>query len=233
METENFFVPNEYNAIIPVIGLDVKNNKTSVSRKHYFVIKRIFDIVFSLIGIILLSPLILGVAAAVKLTSKGTAIYKQQRVGRNGKPFTIIKFRTMVNGADNLNEQLTPKLLKIYKLNQKLNDDPRITKIGRILRRTSIDELPQLFNILIGNMSMVGPRPILKEELLKYNNIADEYLSVKPGLTGMWQVCGRSTTTYTERVLLDNDYVQNQSLFVDAKLIFKTFGVVLSRKGAC
>lgn len=199
----------------------------------HFVVKRLIDIIFSLVGIILLSPVMICVSLVIRATSKGSTIYKQERVGRGGKLFYIYKFRTMVDGAENLKDHLSPELIDYYKKNRKLNDDPRITKLGRALRRMSIDELPQLVNIIKGNMSIVGPRPMMPEEIDMYGGNYSLYITIKPGLTGLWQILGRDQTMIIERSKLDAEYIKRESLIYDIKIIIKTFGVVLSRKGAC
>jgi Bacterial sugar transferase. len=150
-----------------------------------------------------------------------------------GEEIEIYKFRSMVVDSDNFEKYFTKEQMKHFKENFKLENDPRITKIGKFLRKSSLDELPQLINIIKGQMSIVGPRPIVKDEVKKYGIYADTYFSVKPGLTGLWQVCGRSNTTYEERVQLDVKYVQNRSLLNDLKIILKTFGAVVTSKGAC
>lgn len=199
----------------------------------YLMMKRLFDIVLSLMGILILSPVFFIIAAIVKLTSPGPVIYRHKRVGCHGQEINIYKFRTMVKDADHFCKYFTPEQLLQYKRNYKLDHDPRDTSFGKYLRWTSLDELPQLFNILKGEMSVVGPRPIVRDELEKYGIYANIYLSVKPGLTGLWQISGRSGTTYEERVQYDVKYVHNISLLNDFVILFKTVGAVLSRRGAC
>lgn len=205
-----------------------------VSARHsgYLFFKRLFDIVLSSLALVALSPLFLAVAFIVKLDSCGPAFFVHTRVGKNHKPIKIYKFRTMSNGAEDMIQNFTQEQKKKYIQNYKLEDDPRITRVGKFLRKTSIDELPQLFNVLIGNISLVGPRPITEVELKKYGNNIQTLLSVKPGLTGYWQVHGRSDTTYEQRVKMDIKYIENRSLGLDTKIIFMTIPVVLSRKGA-
>lgn len=212
---------------------EIQKSADSEASQPYFYIKRLFDIVISLFTTIVLSPLMICIAVIVKLTSEGPAIYKQRRVGRGGKTFVIYKFRTMVKNADSLIKTFNKEQREDFEKNYKLSEDPRITKIGSFLRKSSLDELPQLLNILKGEMTIVGPRPVTEAEIEKYGIYAKYYYSVNPGLTGMWQVNGRSTTTYDERVMMDVDYVKGMSLINDAKLIFKTFHAVLSGKGAC
>ena len=197
--------------------------------------KQIFDKVFAVFFIILTLPLFLLIAALVKLTSRGPVFYKQERLGYRGKPFRILKFRTMVVDADRVLEDYlrrNPQLREEYEKYFKLKKDPRITPLGRILRKTSLDELPQLFNILLGNMSVVGPRPIIQEEVVKYGENAEKLFSVKPGLTGLWQVSGRADLTYDERVKLDMEYIERQNFFLDLFIILKTVPVIFKGHGA-
>ncbi|ELN2738035.1 undecaprenyl-phosphate galactose phosphotransferase WbaP [Pluralibacter gergoviae] len=196
--------------------------------------KRIFDIIGSMSIIILLSPLLLYIYIKVKKDG-GPAIYGHLRVGKNGKHFKCLKFRSMIiNSKEVLDDLLANDMeakaewIKTYKL----KNDPRITKIGSFLRRTSLDELPQLFNVLRGEMSLVGPRPIITEELERYSDEVDYYLLSKPGMTGLWQVSGRSDVDYDTRVYLDAWYVKNWSMWNDIAILFKTISVVLKRNGA-
>ncbi|MFX0548416.1 sugar transferase [Hathewaya histolytica] len=194
--------------------------------------KRTIDIFGSLIGIILLSPIFIIICAIIKNDSKGPAIFSHKRIGKAGKIINVCKFRTMVPNAEDLIEKLPENQKKEFLENFKLENDPRITSIGKFLRKSSLDELPQLFNILIGNMSIVGPRPIVQKELIKYGQDASKLLSVKPGLTGMWQANGRSDTTYEERVQMDMDYIDNRSFWLDIKIIFQTVIAVVKKRGA-
>ncbi len=197
-------------------------------------LKRLFDIIASIAIIILLSPVLLYISRLVKKDG-GPAIYGHERIGQDGKPFKILKFRSMVtNSKDVLNELLQndPEAKREWDTTFKLKNDPRITKIGAVLRRTSLDELPQLFNVLKGEMSLVGPRPIITAELERYNEEVDYYLLSKPGMTGLWQVSGRSDVDYETRVYLDAWYVKNWSMWNDIAILFKTVGVVLKKDGA-
>ena len=196
------------------------------------VIKRLFDIIVSFLGLLILSPLFLLLTILIKCDSKGPVFFIQKRVGRNGKKFGIFKFRTMRINAEELIASFTPEQLKEWKENFKLKNDPRITRVGKFLRNTSLDELPQLINIFIGNMSLVGPRPIVEEELEWYGDKSSVLLSVRPGLTGWWATNGRSEVSYPERCDYELYYVYNCSLFLDIKILFKTFSAVFSRKGA-
>ncbi len=199
-------------------------------------IKRTFDILFSLLVILLLGPLYILIALLVKLTSKGPVFYKHKRIGKYGKCIKIYKFRTMYNDADKLLKDILEKdeiLKREWETNYKLKNDPRITPIGRILRKFSLDELPQFFNVLKGDLSVVGPRPVVSDELEKfYGEYKMFYLAVNPGITGLWQVSGRSDTDYNNRVRLDTIYVVNWSIWLDMVIIFKTLKVVIKGEGA-
>jgi lipopolysaccharide/colanic/teichoic acid biosynthesis glycosyltransferase len=193
--------------------------------------KRAIDIAGSLLLSILLMPLLVAIAACIKLSGPGPILYKQKRLGRGGELFWCLKFRTMVPDAES---ELAGRgdLLAQFLENYKIKDDPRVTQFGTILRGTSLDELPQLWNVLRGDMSLVGPRPIVEPELRKYGVHAGKLLTVKPGLGGIWQVSGRSDTTYADRVAMDMRYVDSRSLGLDLKLLIRTAWVVLRRKGA-
>ncbi len=198
----------------------------------YSVTKRLIDIVGSLCGIILLSPLFLIVAILIKLEDpKGKVFFAQERNGKYPKTFKMYKFRSMVHNAEDLlkdlmdrNEQTGPVF--------KINDDPRITKVGKFIRRTSIDELPQLFNVLKGDMSLVGPRPPIPHEVDQYNSYQMQRLAVKPGLTCIWQVSGRNNIGFDEWVEMDIEYIKTRNLWLDIKLIFKTVGVLFGDDNA-
>jgi lipopolysaccharide/colanic/teichoic acid biosynthesis glycosyltransferase len=181
--------------------------------------------------LILLMPLLVAIAAGIKVSGRGRILYKQKRLGRGGKPFWCLKFRTMVPDAE---FELVRRgdLLAQFHENYKIKDDPRVTRVGAILRGTSLDELPQLWNVLRGEMSLIGPRPIVEPELGKYGVHASKLLTVKPGLGGIWQVSGRSDTTYADRVAMDMRYVESRSLGLDLKLLIQTAWVVLQGKGA-
>lgn len=202
------------------------------NRTVYLFVKRFFDVVLSVIALVLLSPLFLVLSVMVKLEDGGPVIYKHQRVGKNGKTFYLYKFRSMIPNPPPLEEILSEEQLIQYKKDYKIDNDPRITKIGNFLRRSSLDELPQLLNIIKGELSIVGPRPVLQEETEKYGPNRDKFLSVVPGLTGYWQTNGRSETTYEERMQMELYYVDHRNLWLDIKIIFKTFATVLSQKGA-
>ena len=198
----------------------------------YSITKRLIDIVGSLCGIILLSPLFLIVAILIKLEDpKGKVFFAQERNGKYPKTFKMYKFRSMVHNAEDLlkdlmdrNEQTGPVF--------KINDDPRITKVGKFIRKTSIDELPQLFNVLKGDMSLVGPRPPIPHEVDQYNSYQMQRLAVKPGLTCIWQVSGRNNIGFDEWVEMDIEYIKTRNLWLDIKLIFKTVGVLFGDDNA-
>ncbi|HCD2907517.1 TPA: undecaprenyl-phosphate galactose phosphotransferase WbaP, partial [Klebsiella pneumoniae] len=198
------------------------------------ILKRTFDIVGSLSIICALSPLLAYIAYKVK-SDKGPAIYGHERIGKNGKPFKCLKFRSMVINSKEVLEELLKSDSQAkaeWDATFKLKDDPRVTSIGKFLRKTSLDELPQLFNVLRGEMSLVGPRPIITAELERYSDEVDYYLLGKPGMTGLWQVSGRSDVDYETRVYLDAWYVKNWSMWNDIAILFKTIGVVVKKDGA-
>jgi exopolysaccharide biosynthesis polyprenyl glycosylphosphotransferase len=207
--------------------ITIQNN----SQNLYLIIKRIFDIIFSLLALMFLSPLLLVVAVWIKFDSPGPIIFKQKRVGKDGEEFVFYKFRSMREGAEDELEDLREHNEK-GEVIFKIKEDPRITKIGKFIRRTSIDELPQLINVLKSDMSIVGPRPPLPGEVEKYNTYQKQRLAIKGGLTCYWQVSGRSRLSFEEWVDLDIKYIKDCSFFVDLKIIFRTFGAVLRGDGA-
>ena len=216
-----------------------ENLQEKIKEKHiiYRFVKRLIDILGGLVGIVLLIPVTLCVYLARKILKEddGPLFYEQLRIGKNGKKFRLYKFRSMCIDADKkLKKYLeqNEEARKEFEENQKLKDDPRITKIGDFLRKTSLDELPQMINILKGEMSFIGPRPVVDGEIEKYGANKNKFLSVKPGLTGYWQVNGRSNTTYAERIDMELYYVDNQSLWLDIKIFFKTFISVIKKEGA-
>ena len=193
-------------------------------------VKRAGDIAFSLAVLTLGSPLFLVLGVLVKLTSRGPVFYVQQRVGRDYRSFGCIKFRTMRRDADKVLSSLllnSPDLEEEFRNDFKLKNDPRITRLGKFLRRSSLDELPQFLNVLRGEMSVVGPRPIVRKEIPRYGARMEEVLAVRPGLTGLWQVSGRNNLSYDERVDLDVRYARHRSFLMDLKIILKTVAVVL------
>jgi exopolysaccharide production protein ExoY len=192
--------------------------------------KRVLDIILAVSGIVLLAPLLIICFIATVATSRGPALFRHRRVGFKGKYFDCLKFRTMVTDAPERLRQLLdsdPVAAAEWATNRKLRYDPRVTAIGAILRKSSLDELPQLFNVLKGEMSIVGPRPVTDEELIRYSSAINAYLSCRPGVTGLWQVSGRSTTTYDKRIACDTFYARNWSMSLDAKILIVTIPAVL------
>lgn len=200
--------------------------------KIYLMSKRIIDIFCSVIALIILSPIFLFIAIAISVESKGKIIFAHIRCGKSGKPIKVYKFRTMYSNAQEIFNDFSDEQKKEYYMNFKLDNDPRVTKVGEFLRKTSLDELPQLLNIIKGDMSIVGPRPIVEKEKVKYDKYVNKLFSVTPGLTGYWQANGRSDTTYCERVQMDMYYIDNRSFTMDIKIIFKTIISVIKREGA-
>ena len=198
-----------------------KKYEHSNKKKIYIKVKRVFDIILSIIALVLLSPVFLIISIAIKLDSKGNAIFKHKRIGKNGKEIYIYKFRTMVENAEEVMRNFTTEQMKEFKENYKLENDPRITKVGDFLRKSSLDELPQLINILKGDLSIIGPRPIIEEELERYGRNKSTLLSVTPGLTGYWAANGRSCTSYEERMKMELYYAENISFKLDMKVFFK------------
>lgn len=198
----------------------------------YLFAKRCFDIFCSLLAIILISPIFLILMLVVKLTSKGPIFYSHKRIGKDGKEIGILKFRSMKVNAEEMLKELSKEQQEEFKRDFKITNDPRVTKVGKFLRKSSLDELPQLFNILAGTISIVGPRPITYEETLRYGEDRDLLLSVKPGLTGLWAANGRSDVSYDKRIELELQYVRECSFWFDIKIIFQTAFAVLKGKGA-
>ena len=195
--------------------------------------KRLFDVAFSLSVLILLSPLYLLVALLITISSPGPIFYVQQRVGKDYKLFNCLKFRTMVNNADEILADMMsnhPQMRQEFEENFKLKRDPRITAIGKFLRLTSLDEFPQFLNVLKGDMSVVGPRPLVTEELPKYGRHIDKVLTIRPGITGLWQVSGRNDIPYERRIQIDVYYVHCRNLILDLWIMIKTIGVVVFPK---
>ena len=218
--------------IAGIIGFASIHNLTF---KGNLFLKRFMDIFAIVLFLPIILPLMIILSLLVKLTSKGPVFYGHKRIGKNGKEITCWKFRSMcINSQEMLEEILAtdPVRRAEWEKDRKFQDDPRVTKFGKFLRKTSLDELPQLFNILFGDMSLVGPRPVTEPELVKYGDYKDYILSVSPGLTGMWQVSGRSDTGYEERISFDTYYIQNWSIWLDIWILIKTVWVVLIGKGA-
>jgi len=216
------------------LGLQVKNHLVS---PYSQLLKRLIDLLGSVVGLLLLSPFV-GLAALailIKLDSPGGVLYRQPRLGKGGKTFDMLKFRTMhINADEVLKIELArnPALKEEWDHYQKLKDDPRITRVGRLLRKFSLDELPQLWNIVQGEMSLVGPRPIMLNQETLYGPYYKDYIQVLPGITGLWQVSGRNRTSFARRAELDNEYIQRWSIWMDIYILFKTIKVVLWKDGA-
>ena len=214
--------------------LEQKEKKT-FNEITYSFLKRTVDITASATALLLLSPVFLVTSLAIRKDSDGPAMFTQKRIGKDGKLFEIYKFRTMVPDADKKLFELLDKDEKAreeYKVNKKLKNDPRITKVGNFLRKTSIDELPQLINVLKGDMSLVGPRPYLPREKDDMGAYYNTIIESKPGITGLWQVSGRSNTTFEDRLEFDKEYTENKGFFYDMVLLTKTVGVVIHKDGA-
>lgn len=220
------------------IGLEQREKEATLVRKKtkllYHFIKRLFDILVSGLSLIIFSPVFLLIAILIKIDSKGKAFYKHKRIGKNGEVIYLYKFRSMYSDSKERLEKMlqNPEIRKEWEENFKLENDPRITKVGRMLRKTSLDELPQLLNILRGDMSIVGPRPVIENELEKYGEEKEKFLSVTPGLTGWWACNGRSCTSYEDRKKLELYYVEHRGIILDLKIIFKTFISVIKGNGA-
>ena len=197
---------------------------------NYKFLKRLIDFLFSIFLIVILIPLFLIIGLLIKLTSKGSIIYIQKRIGKNNTPFSCYKFRTMKPQSKYILKEIlikNPDLKSEFENTRKLINDPRITKIGRFLRHTSLDELPQIFNVLRGDMSFIGPRPIVKSEIKKYGKDFKKAFSIRPGISGLWQVSGRNKLPYKKRVELDVLYAKNINIKVDLNIFFRTIGVIL------
>jgi Undecaprenyl-phosphate galactose phosphotransferase WbaP len=228
-------LPNLWASAAGVGGLHGIEVRQNLSRPLARFMKRLSDIIIAGTALLLMAPFLLILYVAIRLFSPGPAFYGQGRLGCKNKPFTAWKFRTMAVDADGILLQAlgkNPQLRAEWERDHKLRKDPRVTPIGRILRKTSLDELPQLWNILIGDMSVVGPRPIVTQEIAKYGDTFNDYCMVRPGLTGLWQVSGRNNTTYEERVRFDEYYVRNWSLWLDLFIIFRTIKTVAFGEGA-
>ena len=233
MKTDGLGIATELN--IP--NNNQKEDKVKLSLLIQRMIKRIFDLLFGIIGVILLIPiaLIIFIVRKIKKEDDGPIFYEQLRIGKNGKYFRLYKFRTMVVGADDILKEYLEKneeARKEFEENQKLINDPRVTKLGKFLRETSLDEVPQFINVLKGEMSLIGPRPIVDREVKLFGDKWKIVNSVKPGITGMWASSGRSDITYQERVEKEAYYAENFSLKLDFEIFFRTIVNVLKRKGA-
>lgn len=197
----------------------------------YYLVKRLVDISIALMVLIVSFPLFLLVALMVRLDSPGPVLFKRRVIGKHGKIFNMYKFRSMVEGAERILAE-SEDLKKEYYVNAKLQVDPRVTRIGKFLRKTSLDELPQLINVLLGNMTFVGPRPIAPDEVDLYGPAVEQFKTVTPGITGLWQTCGRSETSYEKRVQMDMLYIKQRSILLDLWILLSTIPAVLLKRGA-
>ncbi len=217
-------------SMIGVRGRTVSPEIVREPSKAYYLVKHLLDVTLSLFGIIALAPLFLMIAICIKLDDGDNILHFREIIGRHGRRFYALKFRTMRADAD---EYLAkhPELMRKFQQNMKLEKDPRITRVGRFLRRTSLDELPQLYNVLIGQMSLVGPRIIHPSELPRYGEYAQKRLAVLPGITGLWQISGRQHISYDERILLDMQYIDHRSHSLDIAILLKTLKVFIVHTG--
>lgn len=220
-------VPN----VEPLASVDRNDLAAREASRLYLFSKQLFDSVMSLVGIILLLPIFVIIALYIKLDDGGPILHFREIIGQHGRRFFALKFRTMIPNADTYLAQ-HPELMRKYQQNMKLKGDPRITRVGKFLRKTSLDELPQLFNVLVGQMSLVGPRIIHPSELPRYGAYAPKRLSVKPGITGLWQISGRQHISYDERVQLDMQYIDTRTFVFDLAILVKTLKVFIVHTGA-
>jgi len=225
-----------YQASADITKNTANTEPLSVARAYqpsqlYFLAKRFIDILLSAFGIIALIPVLLIIALCIKLDDGGSILHFREIIGKNGRRFYALKFRTMIPDADSYLAK-HPELLQKFQKNMKLERDPRVTRMGRFLRKTSLDELPQLVNVLVGQMSLVGPRIIHPSELSRFGQYAQKRLSVKPGITGLWQISGRQHISYDERVQLDMRYIDSRSFIVDLTILIKTLKVFIVHTGA-
>jgi lipopolysaccharide/colanic/teichoic acid biosynthesis glycosyltransferase len=200
--------------------------------RAYFFVKRAVDLLLSSLVLLIVFPFFSVIAVLIRLDSRGPVLFKRRVIGMNGDSFDMYKFRSMVEGAEEILAN-DDELKKVYYISAKLKVDPRVTRMGRLLRRTSLDELPQLVNILLGHMTFVGPRPIAADEIPLYGEAFEEFKKVKPGITGIWQTCGRSETSYEKRVEMDMLYIRNRSILLDLWIIVSTIPAVMLKRGAC
>lgn len=220
---------------LPEQAIEPTASRTGANKLGYRAVKRAFDLTATAMAVIVLSPLFLILSVIVYLGDPGAVIYGQVRIGKNGKPFKMWKFRSMYRNADQMIDRLSEEQKRKYHTEFKIDNDPRITPVGNFLRKTSLDELPQLFNVLAGEMSLVGPRPLLKSEIQQYYaDSADVLLSVKPGVTGYWQAYARNNATYQSghRQQMEMTYIRQASIWLDCKILMKTVVAVLRRDGA-
>ena len=215
-----------------IVMINAREDIHRNNKKTYWLLKRVFDVLFSAAALILLALPMALITVLIKLESPGPAIFVHNRFGKNGRPLPLLKFRSMHLNAEQMIELFTPEQKEEWEQNFKLENDPRITKIGRFLRRTSLDELPQFINVLKGELSLVGPRPIVEDELARYGSEKNKFLSVTPGLTGYWQAYARSSCTYEQRMEMELYYVDHANFWWDIKIMLATVVTVLSRRGA-
>lgn len=227
---------NEAVVVSTINDTESKSTLKTIRLYIYLFIKRVFDLVCALVGLIFLIPVALFVKLAYMFTGDFKSIFfSQKRIGKNGKEFKFYKFRTMIKDADQVLFKMMeedPKIKEEYTINKKLKNDPRITKVGKVLRKSSLDELPQILNIFLGQMTIIGNRPYLPREKEDMGTYYKDIVKTKPGLTGYWQVSGRSDCTFEERLKLEQYYSNHRGLKMDIKIFFKTFMVVILRKGA-
>jgi len=219
-----------------VVALERRRRRLSQT-KHgvgilYYALKRSFDVFLSMLLLLVSAPVFAAIALLVRLDSPGCVLFRRRVIGKHGKPYDMYKFRSMVANAESVLEQ-DEDLRKAYYVNCKLEHDPRVTRVGRILRKTSLDELPQLLNVFLGNMTFVGPRPIHHDEVEIYGPCVEQFKTVTPGITGIWQTCGRSETSYESRVEMDMRYIRERSILLDLWIILNTVPAVLLKRGAC
>lgn len=234
-QNEIVAIPVQENIVLPINLKKTESTFSRIERITYFIIKRVFDILCSIFGILMLIPISLVTKICyIAVGDKKSIFYKQKRVGKNGKIIYIYKFRSMVYNADEVLKELLkdPKYRKEWDINQKFENDPRVTKIGKILRKTSLDEIPQFINVLKGDMSLIGPRPLVEGELDAHKGNPMIYQSVRPGISGWWAANGRSATTYEKRLELEYYYCKNCNLILDIKCVFLTIKAVLYKEGA-
>lgn len=221
---------------IDVIKINTKSKEKVKSKKLYFAVKRLFDILISLIGMVFIIPITIIIKIVSLITGDTNKIFfTQERIGKNGKIFKLYKYRSMIVNADEELKKILKKdkkLAKEYKENKKLHNDPRITRVGKFIRKFSIDELPQFINVIKGDMSIIGPRPYLPREKKDMKEYYDIVIKAKPGLTGLWQVSGRSDVSFEKRLELDEEYEKIKGLKTDSKIFFRTFSAVFGKKGA-
>ena len=223
-----------YRKTLRRVRQDIRRSNDHKKEKAYSIVKRLFDISAAATGVAFLSPLLAGLAVTIKLSDGGQPIFSQVRLGKNGKTLRLYKFRSMRIDAEDMTKLLTPKQLRQFYTEYKVDNDPRITKIGKFIRKTSLDELPQLFNVLDGDMTLIGPRPIVQGEVVHYKKKLKKLLSVTPGLTGYWQAYARNKATYKDglRQSMELYYIDNRSLGLDVKIFLKTIISVIKQEGA-